>query len=86
MALRKNFSLSFYDRSIILPDAYCKICKVSGDKGELHYDINIMDLPEGKSYRVLSYKFVPDMEGKNFILQAYLHAKTLPEFASAVDC
>jgi hypothetical protein len=30
--------------------------------------------------------FIPDMEGGNFIKQAYLYLKTLPEFADAVDC
>jgi hypothetical protein len=32
------------------------------------------------------YEFVSDMNGKNFIAQAYEHLKTLPEFASAIDC
>jgi hypothetical protein len=32
------------------------------------------------------YSFAPDLNGKNFIAQAYEHLKTLPEFAGATDC
>jgi hypothetical protein len=32
-----------------------------------------------------TYEFVPDMDGPNFIKQAYEHLKTLPEFSSAED-
>ena len=40
----------------------------------------------GEIIRTDSYLFVPDLDGPNFIRQAYLHLKTLPEFANAVDC
>lgn len=40
----------------------------------------------GEIIRTDSYLFVPDLNGLNFIRQAYLHLKTLPEFANAVDC
>jgi hypothetical protein len=86
MALKKNFVLQFNDESIVLTDAYCKVHRVLGSKDELHYDINVMDAADGKSYRILSYEFKPDMNGENFIRQAYLHAKTLPEFEGATDC
>ena len=32
------------------------------------------------------FNFVPNLEGQNFIAQAYEHLKTLPEFAGAEDC
>jgi len=86
MALKKNFVLQFHDQSIVLPDAYCKVWRVFGNKEELHCDVNILDKQNGKSYRVLSFKFVPDMNGGNFIKQAYDYVKTLPEFDAAVDC
>lgn len=35
---------------------------------------------------ITEYTFVPDMNGGNFIAQAYAHLKTLPEFADATDC
>jgi hypothetical protein len=30
--------------------------------------------------------FTPNLEGGNFIKQAYEHLKSLPEFANATDC
>ena len=33
-----------------------------------------------------TFEFVPDLDGPNFVKQAYEHLKTLPEFADAVDC
>jgi hypothetical protein len=33
-----------------------------------------------------TYDFTPSMDGGNFIKQAYLYLKSLPEFADAVDC
>jgi hypothetical protein len=32
------------------------------------------------------YYFNLDMDGENPVKQAYIHLKTLPEFADAVDC
>ena len=32
------------------------------------------------------YFYVPNMDGSNFIKQAYEHLKALPEFAGATDC
>jgi hypothetical protein len=32
------------------------------------------------------YKFAPNLDGANFIKQAYEHLKTLPEFSGATDC
>jgi hypothetical protein len=32
------------------------------------------------------FVFAPNLDGPNFIKQAYEHLKTLPEFDGAVDC
>jgi hypothetical protein len=86
MALKKNFVLQFHDQSIVLPDAYCKVLRLLGTKDELIFDVDVKDKQDGKSYRVLSHKFAPNLNGANFIAQAYEHLKTQPEFAGAVDC
>jgi hypothetical protein len=86
MALKKNFVLQFHDQSIVLPDAYCKVLRLLGTKDELIFDVDIKDTQDGKSYRVLSHKFAPNLNGANFIAQAYEHLKTLPEFSGAIDC
>ena len=33
-----------------------------------------------------SYSFSANLDGPNFIKQAYLYLKTLPEFSDATDC
>jgi hypothetical protein len=86
MALNKNYTLQIHDQSIVLSNAYCKVLRVLGTKNDLSYDVNVLDEKDGKSYQVLSFKFIPDMDGGNFIAQAYEHLKTLPEFAGAADC
>lgn len=37
----------------------------------------------GNTVKKFNYCFVPNMDGGNFIAQAYAHLKTLPEFAGA---
>jgi hypothetical protein len=33
-----------------------------------------------------SFQFEPDLDGKNFIAQAYSAAKKLPEFENSTNC
>ena len=86
MALKKNYILQIHDQSIVLFNAYCKVLRVLGTKDDLSFDVNVLDEKDGKSYQVLSFQFTPDMDGGNFIAQAYEHLKTQPEFANAIDC
>jgi hypothetical protein len=41
---------------------------------------------EGELIERKVYEFTPNLEGANFIAQAYDHLKTLPEFSGAIDC
>ena len=86
MALKKNYTLQIHDQSIVLSNAYCKVLRVLGTKDDLSYDVNVLDEKDGKSHQVLSFQFTPNMDGGNFIAQAYQHLKTQPPFAGAVDC
>jgi hypothetical protein len=45
-----------------------------------------MSLIKANAVKKESYQFTPNMNSDNFIKQAYLHLKSLPEFADAVDC
>lgn len=64
-------------------DAYIRVTTVSGDKSLLTAAV----IMTGKGMRVeKSYTFAPDMNGMNFIAQAYGYLKALPEFADAEDC
>lgn len=95
MALKKTIQLSGnsflvtdygqlqLDNRDITLDCYIKVEAVSGGKD----GATASALFRGESaVFTKSYEFTPDMDGPNFIKQAYLHLKTLPEFAGAVDC
>lgn len=65
-------------------DQYIRIDKIEGDKNQLRatYSVKMAYYPDSHGY----FAFVPDMNGPNFIKQAYEHLKTLPEFADSEDC
>lgn len=97
MALKKNIkitgsaNISIGGISIIEPtfekdlgECYIKVDRLSGNKGEV-----VAFVTKTSADGTLlenGYGFIPDMEGPNFIKQAYDHLKTLPEFEGAVDC
>jgi hypothetical protein len=63
--------------------AYIKVVFISGNKTQIVANVNFKnDTFEFNR----QYEFAPNMEGGNFIAQAYNHLKTQPEFSGAVDC
>ena len=64
-------------------DAYIKVETVTGNKFQVASTISLTD---NKKVFYRTYEFSPDLAGPNFIAQAYLHLKTLPEFSDATDC
>lgn len=68
-------------------NAYIKVSSVAGGKenmaAEVHY---LKDNASGDLIKVENYNFEPDIDGDNFIKQAYHYLKTLPEFSDATDC
>ena len=70
--------------SVTVVDSYIKVESVDACKDNATALVSVSK--NGHQYRVAKYEFTPDLEGENFIKQAYLHLKTLPEFADAEDC
>ena len=73
-------------------NSYVRVTSVGGGKEraiiEVKYFISQQASREGKEPLLIeNYDFVPDCTdaGYNFIKQAYLYLKTLPEFADAID-
>jgi hypothetical protein len=66
-------------------DVYVKVEHVSSSKNKADSYITFLavDTPLVWSKYVA---FTPNLEGDNFIKQAYLYLKTLPEYADAIDC
>jgi hypothetical protein len=65
--------------------AVCKISSITGNKTKL--TINVSYIGDVASFN-RSYSFEPSVAdgSTNFIKQAYLYLKTLPEFSGAEDC
>jgi len=87
MALQKNIKLTDnFEIEVEIPNVYIKIQSVDCSKENTTYTISFNKEKDGvvlyNKYGNLDY----DLNGENPIKQAYLHLKTLPEFADAVDC
>ena len=65
-------------------EAYVKVAVVSGDKATA--TASVIFTLNGEEAMQRSYDFAIDLDGPNFIKQAYEHLKTLPEFEDAIDC
>ena len=94
MALQLNYYYEQFD--LTFTDSYWKInpdMGITGGKNKIDYSIEAFSnktyantkRPENIGTKTGS--FVPDIteNAKNFIEQAYLHVKTLPEFDGAID-
>lgn len=66
-----------------LQNAYIKIENVNGSKELVTATVTTRI---GENTKTKFYNFAPDMNGSNYIKQAYEYLKTLPEFADASDC
>jgi hypothetical protein len=65
--------------------AYCKITNLSGDKLNGRVTVECA----GDNYKInktFAVQFSVEDNAPNFIKQAYLQLKTLPEWADATDC
>jgi hypothetical protein len=52
----------------------------------MSFALGIYRRKDGKKIDNQRFVFVPNLNGENFIAQAYQHLKILPEFAGATDC
>jgi hypothetical protein len=86
MALKKDAVITQdgFEGMLFFRNAYWKINRIDGNKNGMH--INVFCYVGDKLFKQESYHFLPEIDGENFIKQAYVYLKTLPEFAGAVDC
>lgn len=65
--------------------AYCKIVEIRGNKerGNVTVECKSENYSISKQYVV---QFSVEDGASNFVKQAYVHLKTLPEWADATDC
>ena len=87
MALNKAMKLNDnFGEQVSFDETYIKVEDVGGTKENVSATVNIYKAKGGQFLFLFRTNFVPNMDGKNFIAQAYEHIKTLPEFADATDC
>jgi len=99
MALKHSFEVS--GKSVIFSESlniekgevttrtnflYVRVESINATKKVVRCRVMFYDKDGTEIVSVKSYGFVPNMDGKNFIAQAYDYLKTLPEFAGATDC
>jgi hypothetical protein len=94
MALQVNYDYKEFD--MIMYNAYWRINPESGilgGKEKIRYTIEIFKNAEtarkkgSKSIKSITLSFIPDLSlgAPNFIVQAYNHAKSQPQFQGSVD-
>lgn len=87
MALKKQVTMkSNFGDDVSFPEAYVKVENVAGNKQELRVEVFVYKKQGEQVIDRKGYSFNPNLNGINFIAQAYEYLKTLPEFADAVDC
>ena len=87
MALKKQITLkSNFGDDVLFSDAYIKVESLMGNKSQFRVDVAIHKKQNEQIISRNDYLFTPDLNGENFIAQAYNYLKTLPEFAGATDC
>ena len=77
-----GFNLDVGDQTALF-DAYIKVKSVRATKETGNA---VVSFTGAQGCFEKTYDFAPSMDGGNFIKQAYLHLKTLPEFSNATDC
>lgn len=91
MALQKTLKLvDNFGIEVDLPDCYIRVVSLHGGKTNMTASVDVFKKLEGEFPTVLlateKHEFAPRLDGQNFIVQAYNHLKTLPQYSGAVDC
>lgn len=87
MALSKQITLTTnFGDEVVYRNTYIKIENLMGNKTQMRIDVSIYKRQNEQVVDRKNYLFTPDLNGKNFIAQAYDYIKEQPEFAGAADC
>jgi hypothetical protein len=87
MALKKTFTLvSNFNTNVTFQDCYIRVIFVESTKETSKVTFGLFKAAVGDLLHKREMMFSHNLDGANFIAQAYEHMKTLPEFAGATDC
>lgn len=87
MALTKTITIknNFGEDSKFV-NAYLRVERFEGTRHLISVQLGFYK-EGGKEFLMGSnFSFIPDLNGLNFIKQAYEHLKSTPEFSDATDC
>jgi hypothetical protein len=82
MALSKDIEF----KGISVPSAYHRVWNVSLSKESISFGLSVHADAGGEMLSSTAHECEYDIDGENPIRQAYMHIKTLPDFAGATDC
>lgn len=82
MALKKDFE----HNGVQVTGGYLKVANISGDKNRVAFVLSYSVDANHDALKTDQFSFVPNMDGGNFIKQAYEYLKTLNGFETATDC
>jgi hypothetical protein len=88
MALKKSIieTREGFSGQLTASDAYWRVFNVAGNKEKVTATVGAYVTKNGQILTTRQYDFVPNMDGSNFIKQAYDHLKLQPNFDGATDC
>jgi hypothetical protein len=87
MALRKQITLkNNFGDNVTFNEAYIKVEALIGDKTQMRVDVAVHKKQGEQVVDRKNYFFTPNLDGSNFIAQAYDYIKFQPDFTGAVDC
>jgi hypothetical protein len=86
MALTQDITIQVGSKEVVFTGAYAKVTEYHGDKVRMTFVVSWSESAGESAIRQSTFGCAVDLNGDNPIRQAYLHLKTLPEFADAVDC
>jgi hypothetical protein len=82
MAIRHNWNF----KGIEVQGCYVRVAQISCNKQQGNAFIEFKVNQASDPFETKPYQFGVELNGANFIAQAYDHLKTLPEFAGSTDC
>lgn len=85
MALQKSIQFKTAYGDIMVNDVYIKVMNVVASKQDGVANLRYSKSKDGNVLKESRVDFPVELDGKNFIAQAYEHIKTLPEFSQAID-
>ena len=86
MALEQSISFKTQYGDITVDGVYIKVCQVTASKTDGSAHVRFYKGKDGNLLKEYNIDFPVNLDGRNFIEQAYVHMKTLPDFAQAVSC